>query len=121
MLAMPFGVSALGRGCVKTKNCARVRSLLFHFDSKVATATTIKEQFVWCAVCVWSALDDADMSEFAELKALRDDIAHGRKDVVRSHGFKITNCDLERRFEVRTSSFCSMYSPRTVPSKPTFT
>lgn len=50
--------------------------------SSVASGTTLKERFVWCAMSVWTGLTDSDVEDFSELKGLRDDIAHGRKNVV---------------------------------------
>ena len=39
--------------------------------------TNLRDRFVWCALCVWTHLGDADIEEFARLKRVRDDIAHG--------------------------------------------
>jgi hypothetical protein len=35
------------------------------------------DRFVWCVLCVWTHLCDADVNEFRRLKEIRDEIAHG--------------------------------------------
>jgi len=37
----------------------------------------LRERFVWCVACVWKHLSRQDVEEFARLKRIRDDIAHG--------------------------------------------
>lgn len=37
----------------------------------------LHDRFVWCAVSVWTHLNDHDVNEFAHLKRIRDNIAHG--------------------------------------------
>jgi hypothetical protein len=39
--------------------------------------TTLLDRFVWCALCAWPSVSDADVQEFKRLKKTRDDIAHG--------------------------------------------
>jgi hypothetical protein len=39
--------------------------------------TNLQDRFVWCAYCVWTAITDADVSEFKRIKKIRDKIAHG--------------------------------------------
>lgn len=35
------------------------------------------DRFVWCAACAWTGITDADVDQFRQLKATRDNIAHG--------------------------------------------
>jgi len=39
--------------------------------------TTLMDRFMWCALTVWTNLDDVDIDDFKMLKRLRDEIAHG--------------------------------------------
>jgi hypothetical protein len=69
-------------------HAAQVERLL-NVDSRLQTAsarlfegqrerwTNLKDQFAWCAICAWPELTDIDVGEFARLKKIRDDIAHG--------------------------------------------
>jgi hypothetical protein len=41
--------------------------------------TNLVDRFVWCAACVWTGVQDADIDQFKKLKRARDDIAHGSK------------------------------------------
>ncbi len=47
------------------------------FDVQRQRWTNLRDRFVWCVVCVWTHLCDADIEEFGRLKKVRDDIAHG--------------------------------------------
>lgn len=47
------------------------------FDGQRQRWTTLRDRFVWCVLCVWTHLSDADVEEFKRLKTVRDDIAHG--------------------------------------------
>lgn len=47
------------------------------FEAQREKWTALKDRFVWCALCVWTHLSDSDIKEFASLKKIRDDIAHG--------------------------------------------
>ena len=51
------------------------------FDDQRKNWRAVKDRFVWCVVCVWSALSDSDVDEFTKLKDIRDSIAHGRISV----------------------------------------
>jgi hypothetical protein len=48
------------------------------FEAQRERWTTLKDRFVWCALCVWTHLADSDVDEFIRLKKTRDEIAHGR-------------------------------------------
>jgi hypothetical protein len=39
--------------------------------------TSLQERFVWCALTVWTHLADDDVDNFARVKKVRDQIAHG--------------------------------------------
>lgn len=39
--------------------------------------TNLRDRFVWCTLCIWTHMDDADIEEFVRLKKIRDEIAHG--------------------------------------------
>jgi hypothetical protein len=39
--------------------------------------TNLRDRFVWCVLCTWTHLSDADVGDFVRLKKIRDDIAHG--------------------------------------------
>lgn len=57
---------------------SRVReSAAAWFESQQDRWTNLLDRFVWCAVCAWPQLTDADVTCFKELKKIRDDIAHG--------------------------------------------
>lgn len=45
--------------------------------NQMKSLNNIFDKFVWCAVCVWTNLNEQDVSLFMELKKARDDIAHG--------------------------------------------
>lgn len=47
------------------------------FDGQRQRLTNLRDRFVWCVLCVWTHLSDADVEEFKRLKTVRDDIAHG--------------------------------------------
>lgn len=47
------------------------------FDGQRQRWTNLRDRFVWCVLCVWTHLCDADVEEFRRLKKIRDDIAHG--------------------------------------------
>lgn len=47
------------------------------FDGQRQRWTNLRDRFVWCVLCVWTHLCDADVEEFRRLKSIRDDIAHG--------------------------------------------
>jgi hypothetical protein len=47
------------------------------FDGQRERRDNLRDRFVWCALCVWTHLCDADVVEFSRLKKFRDDIAHG--------------------------------------------
>jgi hypothetical protein len=47
------------------------------FDGQRQRWTNLGDRFVWCVLCVWTHLCDADVEEFRRLKRIRDDIAHG--------------------------------------------
>lgn len=38
---------------------------------------TLKDRFIWCALSIWTHLDDSDIEVFEYLKKTRDKIAHG--------------------------------------------
>jgi len=46
--------------------------------NQVESLKNLFDRFVWCAICVWTDLNDSDISEFKALKEARDAIAHGR-------------------------------------------
>ncbi|GAA0756861.1 hypothetical protein [Ideonella azotifigens] len=46
-------------------------------QTQVDNLKNLYDRFVWCATCVWSKLNDTDISQFKLLKGARDDIAHG--------------------------------------------
>jgi len=39
--------------------------------------TSLQERFVWCALTIWTHLTDDDVDNFATVKKVRDQIAHG--------------------------------------------
>lgn len=39
--------------------------------------TSLHERFTWCALTVWSHITDEDVANFAQVKKVRDQIAHG--------------------------------------------
>jgi hypothetical protein len=39
--------------------------------------TNLRDRFVWCVLCAWTHVTDADVDEFLRLKSVRDEIAHG--------------------------------------------
>jgi hypothetical protein len=39
--------------------------------------TNLRDRFIWCTICIWTHLDEADIKEFETLKEVRDKIAHG--------------------------------------------
>ena len=39
--------------------------------------TSLKDRFLWCAICRWTHLSESDVREFGWLKRVRDNIAHG--------------------------------------------
>lgn len=47
------------------------------FEEQRQRWANLRERFVWCVLCVWTHLSDADIEEFKRLKAVRDEIAHG--------------------------------------------
>jgi hypothetical protein len=47
------------------------------FDGQRERWVNLHDRFVWCVLCVWTHLCDADVEEFRRLKKCRDDIAHG--------------------------------------------
>lgn len=47
------------------------------FEGQRERWTTLKDRFIWCALCVWTHVSDSDIDEFKRLKNIRDDIAHG--------------------------------------------
>src|ERR1700730_1321152 len=47
------------------------------FDGQRQRWTNLRDRFVWCVLCVWTHLCDADVEEFSRLKKIRDCIAHG--------------------------------------------
>jgi hypothetical protein len=47
------------------------------FEAQHERWTSLADRFVWCAICVWSRIDEADVTEFRRLKKIRDEIAHG--------------------------------------------
>jgi hypothetical protein len=47
------------------------------FKKQNANLKSLSDKFVWCALCVWVHLIDADIDEFNRLKKFRNDIAHG--------------------------------------------
>jgi|GEM_PF-1030247 len=56
------------------------------FFSISESSKSLKERFVWCAMCVWNGITDSDVDSFSKLKRLRDDIAHGNtSSVSRDH------------------------------------
>src|SRR3954451_2586548 len=64
-----------------TRVIASTRNL---FDEQRNSWRTLKDRFVWCAICVWTHLSDTDIEEFKRLKAVRDSIAHGSISVPRN-------------------------------------
>lgn len=47
------------------------------FEAQRQRAISLHDRFVWCALCVWTHLTDADIKAFKRLKKVRNDIAHG--------------------------------------------
>jgi hypothetical protein len=47
------------------------------FGETIRSWTNLRDRFLWCAHCVWTGLDQSDVTEFARLKRIRDGIAHG--------------------------------------------
>jgi hypothetical protein len=47
------------------------------FDGQRQRWINLRDRFLWCVLCVWTHLSDADVDEFRCLKSVRDDIAHG--------------------------------------------
>jgi hypothetical protein len=47
------------------------------FDRQRQRWANLGDRFMWCVLCVWTHLCDADVEEFRSLKKIRDDIAHG--------------------------------------------
>lgn len=41
----------------------------------------LKDRFVWCALWIWTDLSDADIEDFDKIRAIRDNIAHGRTSI----------------------------------------
>jgi hypothetical protein len=46
-------------------------------SSHPAGLRTLLDRFIWCAMCSWSNVSDADIGDFKDLKRVRDQIAHG--------------------------------------------
>jgi hypothetical protein len=65
---------------IRTSERARLArlapSVLEHEDRP----RTLRDRFVCCALVVWTWLLDTDITSFVQLKAVRDDIAHGSLD-----------------------------------------
>lgn len=53
------------------------KSLPGFLEEHVARSKTLGDRFVWCSICLWSEISDADIAEFRRLKKVRDAIAHG--------------------------------------------
>lgn len=47
------------------------------FASQVERVKTLRDRFVWCAMCAWENLSDQDVDAFLRAKKIRDEIAHG--------------------------------------------
>ncbi len=47
------------------------------FNGQREKWTNLRDRFVWCVLCTWTHLSDADVEDFVRLKKIRDDIAHG--------------------------------------------
>lgn len=47
------------------------------FGGTMGSWTNLRDRFLWCAHCVWTGLEQPDVTEFARLKRIRDGIAHG--------------------------------------------
>lgn len=47
------------------------------FEAQHERWTALADRFVWCAICAWPQINDADVTEFKRLKKIRNDIAHG--------------------------------------------
>jgi hypothetical protein len=45
--------------------------------SHPAGLRTLLDRFIWCAICSWPNVSDADVNDFRDLKRVRDQIAHG--------------------------------------------
>src|SRR5260370_364328 len=43
------------------------------FDCQRERWVNLHDRFVWCVLCVWTHLSDADVEEFRRLKKCRDD------------------------------------------------
>jgi len=46
-------------------------------DSQRQKWTSLADRFVWCVLCRWHHVSDADVEEFKRLKTIRDQISHG--------------------------------------------
>jgi hypothetical protein len=51
------------------------------FDEQRSNWKALKDRFVWCALFVWTELSDVDIEDFDNIRAIRDDIAHGRTSI----------------------------------------
>ncbi|MCA6215066.1 hypothetical protein KGA65_00780 [Ideonella sp. B7] len=60
-----------------SENCAHGPATKKLLQTQVDSLKNLYDRFVWCATCIWSELDETDISQFKLLKGARDDIAHG--------------------------------------------
>ena len=54
---------------------AKSSQLLFEIRSN--SMKSLRDRFLWCAICTWGGITDNDVEEFSILKKTRDEIAHG--------------------------------------------
>jgi hypothetical protein len=47
------------------------------FNRQIDRWTNLRDRFIWCAVSVWTHLNDIDLQTFERVKKVRDQIAHG--------------------------------------------
>ena len=52
-------------------------STLEFFDGQRKRWTSLGDRFVWCVLCIWPHLNDADVVEFKRIKKVRNEITHG--------------------------------------------
>lgn len=45
------------------------------------TWTNPLERFVWCSICAWKGMEDADVDAFKRVKKTRDEISHGERSI----------------------------------------
>lgn len=63
-------------GLIRTPERVKATGTSF-FGTQHERWKSLQERFVWCALTVWTHLTDDDVDNFAKVKKVRDQIAHG--------------------------------------------